>query len=253
MGVVNTTYTFSATDTITSAKMNNIIDQTTITGDAITGTTLEVTGTGKLKIRQQGITSNELATNSVTTTQIASSSSANNGVTFSKLQYVADMKVIGNVSGGLTVPSEVSILDEDNMASDSATALVTQQSIKAYVDSYFLIYNNTTIFTGAIPTTFTDLDLSSVVGSNRVIAYLLVSPDVTSSRLMFKEKGISGNIGIDPTGSPTSAAGMDTAGGAANGYIVIPTDNSGIIQWKGNVAGPGGTTVKIVAYQKMLT
>ena len=29
----------------------------------------------------------------------------------------------------------VSILDEDNMASDSATALVTQQSVKAYVDS----------------------------------------------------------------------------------------------------------------------
>jgi hypothetical protein len=31
MGAVDTTYTFTATDTITSAKMNNIIDQTTIT------------------------------------------------------------------------------------------------------------------------------------------------------------------------------------------------------------------------------
>jgi hypothetical protein len=29
MGAVDTTYTFTATDTITSAKMNNIIDQTT--------------------------------------------------------------------------------------------------------------------------------------------------------------------------------------------------------------------------------
>ena len=70
MGVVNTTYTFQATDTITSAKMNNIIDQTTITGDAISGTTLEVTGTGKLKIRSQGITSNELATGAVNTNAI---------------------------------------------------------------------------------------------------------------------------------------------------------------------------------------
>lgn len=69
MGAVDTTYTFTATDTITSSKMNNIIDQTTITGDAITGTTLEVVS-GKLKVRSQNITSNELATDSVTSTKI---------------------------------------------------------------------------------------------------------------------------------------------------------------------------------------
>jgi hypothetical protein len=69
MGAVDTTYTFTATDTITSTKMNNIIDQTTITADAIIGTTLEV-ASGKLKVRSAGITSNELASNAVTTTQI---------------------------------------------------------------------------------------------------------------------------------------------------------------------------------------
>ena len=73
MGAVNTTYTFTATDTITSTKMNDIIDQTTITGDAILGTTLEVAD-GKLKIRSQGITSNELAANSITATQITDGS-----------------------------------------------------------------------------------------------------------------------------------------------------------------------------------
>ena len=69
MGAVDTTYTFTATDTITSTKMNNIIDQTTITSDAVSGTTLEVV-TGKLKVRSQGITSNEMAANSITSTQI---------------------------------------------------------------------------------------------------------------------------------------------------------------------------------------
>lgn len=73
MGAVDTTYTFTATDTITSSKMNNIIDQTTITSDAIFGTTLEVVS-GKLKIRSQGVTSTELASNSVTSTAIASGS-----------------------------------------------------------------------------------------------------------------------------------------------------------------------------------
>ena len=69
MGAVDTTYTFTATDTITSAKMNNIIDQTTITTDAIIGTTLDVAA-GQLKIRSSGITSNEMGANSVTTNAI---------------------------------------------------------------------------------------------------------------------------------------------------------------------------------------
>lgn len=79
MGAVNTTYTFTATDTITSTKMNNIIDQTTMTGDAILGTTLEVVS-GQLKIRSQGITSNELASNAVVTTTVL-----NNAITNEKI------------------------------------------------------------------------------------------------------------------------------------------------------------------------
>jgi len=70
MGAVNTTYTFTATDTITSTKMNNIIDQTTMTDAAILGETLQVVA-GQLKVRAQGITSNELSSGSVTSNAIA--------------------------------------------------------------------------------------------------------------------------------------------------------------------------------------
>ena len=46
---------------------------------------------------------------------------------------------IGAVSGSLEIGDSgaavTTILDEDNMASNSATALATQQSIKAYVDA----------------------------------------------------------------------------------------------------------------------
>jgi hypothetical protein len=49
--------------------MNNIIDQTTMTSDAIIGNTLEV-ASGKLKVRAQGITSNEMAAGSVTSNAI---------------------------------------------------------------------------------------------------------------------------------------------------------------------------------------
>jgi len=55
-------------------------------------------------------------------------------ITFTKIQDIATMKVIGRTAGGSGVSSEIAILDEDNMASDSATSLATQQSIKKYVD-----------------------------------------------------------------------------------------------------------------------
>jgi hypothetical protein len=71
MGVVNTTYTFSGTDTITSSKLNNIIDDTTFTSDAIQGATLQVVSPGKLAVSAGGITSNELASGAVTTNALA--------------------------------------------------------------------------------------------------------------------------------------------------------------------------------------
>jgi hypothetical protein len=86
MGVVNTTYTFTSTDTITSAKMNNIIDDTTFTGDAIQGTTLQVVSPGKLAVSAGGITSNELASNSVITAKIADAN-----VTAAKLASSLDL------------------------------------------------------------------------------------------------------------------------------------------------------------------
>ena len=72
MGVLDTTYTFTATDVVTSAKLNNVIDQTTFTSSAIaTGNnTLAVTTSGQLKVNSSGITANELGDNSVITAKI---------------------------------------------------------------------------------------------------------------------------------------------------------------------------------------
>ena len=95
MGAVNTTYTFTATDTITSTKMNDIIDQTTFTNDAVFDTTLAV-ASGKLKVNAQGITSNELAANAVITDKIADSN-----VTTAKISdaNVTQAKFGANVAG----------------------------------------------------------------------------------------------------------------------------------------------------------
>jgi hypothetical protein len=78
-GVVNTRDTFGNNDVITSTSMNNIIDETFFTSDAIVNanTTLAVVS-GKLKVGT--ITSNEMGTDAVTTTAIAS-----NAITTAKI------------------------------------------------------------------------------------------------------------------------------------------------------------------------
>lgn len=69
MGAIDTNYTFTATDVITSTKMNNILDQSTITATAIFNSTLSI-ASGKLLVAAGGITSNEIAANAVVTVGI---------------------------------------------------------------------------------------------------------------------------------------------------------------------------------------
>jgi len=190
-GVVDTTHTFTTNEVITSTLMNNIIDQTLFTSDALSGGTLALVS-GKMKVATSGITSNEIASNAVTTSAIASSSSASTGVTYAKMQYVTDMKALGNVSGSLGVVSEVSILDEDNMASDSATALATQQSIKAYTDTKVaaVITRGTAVAT----TSGTSVDFTSIPSTVKRITVMLneVSTNGTSSVIV--QLGDSGGV-----------------------------------------------------------
>lgn len=69
-GVVNTTDTFTANQVITSTLMNNIIDNTFFTTNALANGTLALTA-NKMKVATGGITSNELAADAVTANAIA--------------------------------------------------------------------------------------------------------------------------------------------------------------------------------------
>lgn len=104
MGAVDTTNTFTATDVITSTKMNNIIDQTVITSDAIIGSTLQVVAPGKLQVAAGGITSNELTSNAVTTLAITDAN-------------VTPAKLANADFGDFTVASGVATLDNNVVTS----------------------------------------------------------------------------------------------------------------------------------------
>jgi len=130
MAIITTGNNFGATDAVTNTKLNNIANAATFVAGAVDGTSLELISSGdddgKLGIKDAGVTTAKLATSSSKTT----------GVTLAKMQHISTAKVLGRLSASEgDVEEAFDFKDEDNMASNSATALASQQSIKAYVDS----------------------------------------------------------------------------------------------------------------------
>jgi len=108
-GVVDTTKTFATNEVITSTLMNNIIDETLFTSDAIVaGNTTLALVSGKMKVGT--ITSNEMGVGSVTANAIASDS-----VTTAKVldANITPSKLSNSDFGDFTVASGVATLDSN--------------------------------------------------------------------------------------------------------------------------------------------
>ena len=106
--------TFGTTETVTAALLNQAVNDAAISTDSVDNSTIEVN-------------SNAL--------RLKDSSSKTTGVTFAKMQHISTAKVLGRVSASEgDVEEAFDFKDEDDMSSNSATALASQQSIKAYVD-----------------------------------------------------------------------------------------------------------------------
>jgi hypothetical protein len=129
MAILSKGTTYSDGDQVTSTNLNALVDSATFVSGAVDDSTTQLSS-GAIIVKDLGIAAGKIATNAVTTVKILDSN-----VTKAKIENVANLKVLGNVSGSAAAPAEVAILDEDNMASNSATSLATQQSIKAYADS----------------------------------------------------------------------------------------------------------------------
>lgn len=83
-----------------------------------------------VRIKDLGVSTGKLAALAVTTAKIAA-----NAVTFAKMQQIADLKVIGNVSGDTADPAEVSVITSTSLTGASNENLATALAIKSYVDS----------------------------------------------------------------------------------------------------------------------
>jgi hypothetical protein len=118
MAILNKGQTFSDGEQVTSAKLNTLVDGSTFGSGAVDDVSTQLSG-GSIIVKDGGITASKMA---------------DSNVTKEKIENVANMKVLGNTSGSSTSPQEVSVLDEDDMYSDSNTSIPTQQSVKAYAD-----------------------------------------------------------------------------------------------------------------------
>ena len=130
MPVINKGTALSNGEQLTAEKLNDLLDLATFSQTATDGVSTFVNSSGQIAVLDGGIAATKLATNAVTTTKIL-----NANVTKAKLENMsAPLKVLGRTTAGAGAVEEVAILDEDDLVSNSAIALATQQSIKAYVD-----------------------------------------------------------------------------------------------------------------------
>jgi hypothetical protein len=134
------------------------------------------------------------------------------------------------------------VLDEDNMASDSATSLATQQSIKAYVDSQVGANNELSeVLANGNTTGATDIAVDSAqkVQFRDAAIYINSSVDgqldiVADTEIQIAATTIDVNGALDVSGTAlvtgvltTTAATVSNGGGQFNGAINVGVDDTG--------------------------
>jgi hypothetical protein len=118
-----------------------------------------------------------------------------------------------NIAGTTTISS---VLDEDNMASDSATALATQQSIKAYVDSQV----------GTVDT------LSEILANGNTTGATDIDVD-GAQKVQFRDAAIYINSSVDGQ--------LDIVADTEIQIAATTVDINGAVDIAGNLSVDGGT------------
>ncbi|MDB2357989.1 hypothetical protein N9V86_02595 [Opitutales bacterium] len=187
---------FTATETVTSTKLNDLGSPTA----ALTAASI-----GTADIADDAITPALIADDAVTTPAILDSN-----VTFAKL---------------------TDVIDDDTMATATATTLATSESIKAYVDdnSGLKASTATGTITTTVANTFQDFDLSAVVGSNKAMVIMEVFDGNQNGRtIFFRTKGSS----VSPYGASVQGGSNTALLGTVDGgnTVIVTTDSSGFLE-----------------------
>jgi hypothetical protein len=149
-----------------------------------------------------------------------------NSVALTDINAISDLRVIGNVSGSSNTPQQVEIKDEDSMSSDSATALVTQQSVVAYVQSQIgslLPTGTRTGYVGVTAPTGWVLANGLTIGNASSNATSRANADTEDLFTLLWNSYSNTNLPIvDSAGSPSTRGASAAADYAANKALPVP-------------------------------
>ena len=191
-------YSLGNTDYRNTSVMNNLI-----TGSPARGDLLYIDASGDVELSGSGVTGDIFYRDANKDPTRLAIGTAN--------QLLA-------VNSGATAPEWVSILDEDDMTSDSATDVASQQSIKAYVDAEVAGVASITEGTKQASTSGTTIDFTSIpAGTKRItICFQGVSHDGTSAYL----------VRIGDAGGVESSSYVSTVFGGIDGNATLVADTS---------------------------
>ena len=216
--------TFGTTDTVTAAKLNTAVNDAKISTDSVDNNTIEL-NSDALRLKD--------------------SSSKTTGVTFAKMQHISTAKVLGRASASEgDVEEAFDFKDEDNMSSDSATALASQQSIKAFVDNLIGTADKSSA-SGLVA----EGDQGSLtLGGGLIIKFGTV--DVNSATVAFTFKDSSGSASPFPNGIYGVHATVNESIGSASETcsVTLPTVNGCSITGYQGVSGAAVGRVFFIAY-----
>jgi hypothetical protein len=109
---------------------------------------------------------------------------------------------------------------------------------------------STSVYSGsAAPTSFTDLDISSVVGANKAMCTARVdNHSGSAATFLFRTNG-DGTVETVPS-TPGTGPNICSMQNNEGNYVTFITDGAGIVEWCSTV-GAGTTTITILSYQPL--
>ena len=218
-----------------------INNQIGVKDDGITNQFIADDAVDTAQIANDAVEQAQIADNAVGTAQVA-----NSAITKAKMENVNNMRVLGNTSGSTTAPQEVSVLDEDNMVSDSATALATQQSIKAYVDLYKPNVVNNHFSTTSSHNVTTNSNTFNAIPNTATT----ITPRDASSKFLVN---FSISYGSANTGKYAFKIFQSIDGGAYSVVSGLPTGTGVKSHFMADVPADDNEKIQTVSYQLLIS
>lgn len=174
MAILNKGTTYASGDNVTAANLNALVDSATFktgSNEATDNSTLQVHGSGYLKIKDLGVDSTQLADDAVITAKIADSTGTTDGVTSAKLatDSVIEAKIAANAVTTAKIKDSTGASDGVT-TSKLATDAVTSAKISSTDTTFNVNDSNNNIGTGALADSAFQLTVDGGSGKDTIYA-----------------------------------------------------------------------------------